>query len=395
MPAPYDVPCRSTRSRRRAALLAAPLLLLPMVACSDNDRDDPDGIDTGGGGREGVPTSMADLRWNVDDSLADTDVCGTWVVRSSVGEEPLHVLDVATERVLVPQVTAPPGSELAPAQDWLTSGGCVPTEDGPVVVVETQERYADLDAAPPKLVAGFTPTGEQLWVREADGRVFGDYTGQGAFLLEALTKGEDLDAWTLVDARSGETVAEGADRPADVEAQQPMTVLGRDLVSTIEGEVLRLPGHRVELTGAPGLVDAERVLLRTVEAMELVRLRDGEVLWRRPDAQPVVVGVQVADLSTGIVLASAGGSFVGLDLATGETRWTSPVAPEEVNDVQPQVGAGVVVLQRPDDLDEQVVLSARTGEVLDTDEHLVAGADVLLAVDEDGRPRSIAADDLD
>lgn len=375
---------------RGSRLLALPVLclLLPLTACGDGDHED--GRD---GRSDAAPATMADLRWDIDDAIATADACDTWVVRADIGEQ-LQVVDVANDRVLLPKVTPPPGSDLEPDDRWLTDGGCVPTPDGPVVVVETQDLFTDIADAPPKLVAGLTPEGEQLWVREEPGQVLGDYDGTGSFLLERL--GPEAGHWAVVDARTGATVAEGEGDRTDPDARRPSLALARDLVSTLEATVVRLPGWSPYLEGIAAGVDADRVLLAGAGGLSLVRLADAATLWQRGDVSYAAVSAQAADLTTGIVLATdREGHPVGLDLATGATRWTSELERGEVNLADPQVGSGVVVVRDGADIDRQVVLDAATGERLpEPDGTLVVGQELLLLVDDEGRPSSITVDDL-
>lgn len=374
---------------RGSRLLALPLLslLFPLAACGDG------GDDERGGRDDAAPSRMADLRWDIDDAIAESDACGTWVVRADIGE-PLQVVDVAHDRVLRPQVTPPAGSDLEPDHSWLTDGGCVPTADGPVVVVETQALYTDIADAPPKLVAGLTPEGEQLWVREEPGQVLGSYDGTGSLVLERL--GPEAGKWAVVDALTGETVAEGEGDRTDPDARRPSLALARDLVTTLDATVVRLPGWSTYLEGIAAGIDADRVLLAGAGGLSMVRLADAATLWARDDVSYAAVGAQCADLATGIVLATdRDRHLVGLDVETGATRWTSDLAFGDVNLADPQLGSGVIVVRDGEDIDEQVVLSSETGERLpDPDGTLVVGQELLLLVDDEGRPSPVTVDDL-
>lgn len=380
---------RPTTRGSRLLALPALCLLLPLSGCGG----DPAGEDGGEGEADTTPSRMADLRWDIDDSVATSDACGTWVVRADIGE-PLQVVDVANDRVLLPRVTPPPGSGLEPDEGWLTDGGCVPTPDGPVVVVETQDLYTDLDEAPPKLVAGLTPEGEQLWVREEPGQVLGRYDGTGSFVLDEV--GARPGRWVVVDARTGETVAEGAGDADDPAARRVQLTLSRDLVATTDATVVRLPDWSTYLEGVVAGVDADRALLAGAGGLSLVRLADAVALWARTDVGYAAVTGGSTDLSTGTVLATdRDRRLVGLDLVSGATRWTSDLAFGDVNLSDPQIGAGVIVVRDGRDLDRQVVLDAGTGERLpDPDGTLVVGQDVLLLVDDEGRPTPITVDDL-
>jgi len=315
------------------------------------------------------------------------------VVRADIGE-PLLVVDVANDRVLLPRVTPPAGSDLDPDDTWLMDGGCVPTVDGPVVVVETQDLFTDIADAPPKLVAGLTPEGEQLWVREEPGQVLGDHDGTGAVLLERL--GPEAGRWAVVDARTGETVAEGEGDRTDPEARRPSFALARDLVATLDASVVRLPAWSTFVEGVPAGIDADRLLLAGGGGLSVVRLADAATVWTRGDVSYAALGAQSADLSTGTVLATdRDRRLVGLDLDTGATRWTSDLAFGDVNLADPQIGSGVIVVRDGDDIDQQVVLDAATGERLpDPDGTLVVGQELLLLVDDEGRPTPVTVDDL-
>lgn len=378
---------RTTDRGRRCRLLA--LVLLPLVAvslaaCGDGgaDRDDA-------GGREAVPKVMADLDWDVSDSTVESDACGQWVVHSDF-EEPLQVVDVPADEVVVPEVTPPTGSDLEPSTSWTTSGGCVDTDDGPVVVVDTQAPFLDLSKAPPKLIVGFRPDGTQLWVREVGGAYFAGYDDRGAFVLDEL--GPEPGGWLVLDARTGETVAEGTG-----DQREPTNAVAPDLAVTLTDGLVRLPsGESPVASGSVAQVDGEHLLVATGAGVELVAISDGATVWTVADADLLTLWSDAADLSTGVAVVRDDDDLMrGIDLATGQVRWTSPVPRAEVNATESDIGSGVLVVLQSGDLDQQVVIDTETGERLpDPDGHLVVGQEILLLVDEDGVPRPVTVDDL-
>lgn len=352
----------------RRRLLVAAVAAALTAGCGD-DGPGPRGVESA--------DSLADEVWS-DRALAagDLDTCGAVAVMSD-GERDLRVVLVEDDRVVVPAVAPPDDSEVVIDRGWLTTGGCVPTADGPVVVVEAQEAGANLYDDAPQVVAGFTPEGEQLWSVELAGDLAGSYDGRGSVVFESL----DDDTWLVVDARTGATVASGG--AAD---GAPVTALGPSLVDDLTGGLVDLRTGR-EYGGAgdsTAQVDDDRMLLQTAAGVRLVRLPGLGTIWRAgEDVRLTGIWTEAADLATGTVVAFAtSGEIVGLDLATGRQKWSSDVAREEVNGLETQVGSGVVVFRRNgQDPLGQVVLDSATGEELTgADGFVVADQALLLEV---------------
>lgn len=356
-----------TRTHRRSAVAAAAVLLV-VAGCGD---DEPE--------RRGddVPMTLADLLWD-DGALAagDLDTCGSVAVMAEPGRD-LEVALVDENRVVVPEVTPPEGSEVVIDRDWRTSGGCVPTSAGPVVVVEAQEENANLYDAAPQVVAGFTPDGEQLWAVELDGDLAGSYDGRGAIIFESL----DDDTWTVVDASTGETVASGGRADG-----APVTALSPTLVDDLDGGLVELPRGRTYggVGDSTAQVDDERALLQSIGGVRMVRLPELDVIWRAQEHVRLTgIWTEAADLSTSTVVAFAtDGRIVGLDLETGEEKWSSDVSRDDVNGLTTQIGSGVVVFRlNGHDPAGQVVLDSATGEELrGADGYVVADQGLLLEV---------------
>lgn len=337
-----------------------------------------------------VPVELGAVVWDDHAVVAgELDTCDAVAAMANPGED-LQVALVDEDRVIVPEVTPPDGSDVVVTNDWTTSGGCVPTRAGPVVVVEAQEAYADLYDEEPKLVAGFTPSGEQLWVVELTGDLAGNYEGRGSIIFESL----DDNEWLVIDARTGETVASGG-----LADGAPVTTLGPTLVDDLEGGLVDLSNGRDvgRIGDSTAQVDDERLLLETVDGVRLVRLPDLEVIWKaQEDIRFTGIWTEAADLSTSTVVAfDTDGSIVGLDLATGRVRWTSEVPRDDVNGLSSQIGSGVVAFRAngPDPFG-QVVLDTATGEQLSGAEGYVIADQGLLIELANGVPTPITVDDL-
>lgn len=361
--------------------MATALLLLATTGCG---ADEPDRRE------DAVPMTLGDVLWE-DHSLAagDLDTCGSTAVMSDAGQD-VEVALVDENRVYVPEVTPPEGSEIVIRNDWLTTGGCVPTADGPVVVVEAQEAYANLYDAGPKVVAGFTPDGDQLWAMELAGDFAGNYEGRGSILFDSL----DDNQWTVVDASTGETVASG--RKAD---GRPVTTLSPTLVDDLERGIVELPDGRAygRVGDSTAQVDDERLLLQTVSGVRLVRLPELDVIWKaQEDIRLTGIWTEAADLSTSTVVAFAtDGRIVGLDLETGEEKWSSDVPRDDVNGLTTQVGSGVVVFRlNGQDPVGQVVLDSATGEQLFGPEGYVVADQGLLLDVQNGVVTPVTVEDL-
>jgi hypothetical protein len=334
--------------------------------------------------------SLADVLW-IDDSLAegDVDTCDSVAVLSDPSQD-LRVAVVDEDRVFVPEVTPPAGSDVVIRRDWLTWGGCVPTAAGPVVVVEARVAYANLYDDEPKIVAGFTPDGEQLWSVELAGDLAGSYDGRGSIIFESL----DDNEWLLVDARSGATVASG--HGVD---DAPVTSLGPTLVDDIDGGLTDLESGKDygSVGDTTAQVDDDRILLQTVQGVRLVRLPDLKVIWKaQEDVRLTGIWTRAADLSTSTVVAFAtDGRIIGLDLETGREKWSSSVERGEVNGLNTQVGSGVVVFRRNgQDPLGQVVLDSATGEELTGADGFVLADQGLLLEITSGVATQVTVDDL-
>ncbi len=370
-----------TRPRLLRAAAAAVLLLLLAAGCAGEVQQDGDRA-------ERVP--LSDVTW--DDHLlssGDLDTCGSVAVTSD-GDQDLRVALVDRDRVLVPEVTPPAGSDVVIRNDWITTGGCVPTAGGPVVVVEAKKANANLYDSDPKIAAGFTPAGKQLWSIELAGDLAGNYEGRGAITFESL----DDNSWTVVDARSGAIVASGG-----LAGGTPVTALGPTLVDDLAGGLLELPsGREVGLAGdSTAQVDDDRLLLETADGVRLVRLPDLEVIWRaQEDIRLTGIWTEAADLSTSTVVAfSTDGTIVGLDLATGKVKWESDTPRDDVDGLTTQVGSGVVAF-RANSTDGlgQVVLDSASGEELFGAQGYVVADQGLLVDVKNGLPTPVTVDDL-
>lgn len=375
------------------ALTAAPAAY-GVLALGDDDRA-ADGPADGGPPASldarvvgaGHPADLDDLLWGPAAVLGGgLDTCGSVAVMADP-DRPLEVAVPAGDRVVVPRIEAPPGfGDEVDAARWTSAGGCVPTTDGPVVVVEAQRTTDDLGETGPKLVAGFTPAGEQLWVREERPAAYGAYDGRGAFVLEGVAR----RTWAVVDAATGTTIATGTPR-----RHRPTVPVTTELVGDLGGGLVRYPrGTPVgEITTAIAQVDDERIIATDLDGIGLVRIDGLERVWGRHDLAPSVLWDEVADLSTGVaVLFDYRGGIRGVDLRTGEDRWTAEVSREEVNGLEMQVGSGVVVF-RTSGGGDQVVLDSATGERIRPGGTVVADQDLLLLVTATG-VRSVTVDEL-
>gem|GEM_PF-5620380 len=342
--------------------------------------------------REGdeVLVDLGAVIWDVQAVVAgDLDTCDAFAVMANPGDD-LQVALVEEDRVIVPEVTPPDGSDVVITNDWTTSGGCVPTRRGPVVIVEAREAYADLYDEDPQLVAGFTPAGEQLWAIELAGDLAGNYEGRGSIIFESL----DDNEWLVIDARTGETVSSGG-----LAEGAPVTTLGPTLVDDLEGGLVDLStGRNVGRAGdSTAQVDDDRILVETVDGVRLVRIPGLEVVWKaQEDIRLTGIWTEAADLSTSTVVAfDTDGTIVGLDLATGKVRWTSDVPRDEVDGLSTQIGSGVVAFRAngPDPLG-QVVLDTTTGEQLSGAEGYVIADQGLLIDLANGVPTPVTVDDL-
>ncbi|KAA1417741.1 PQQ-binding-like beta-propeller repeat protein [Nocardioides humilatus] len=364
--------------------LLAPLAALALLAagCSGDDKEP--------GRPEPSYDALTDLHWNVA-AVADgaLDTCGSIAVMSAPGEG-AQVALVSKDRVVAPEVTAPYGSAVVVDRHWRTSGGCVPTADGPVVVIEAQQANANLSEGLTKVVAGFTPEGEQLWSVEEAPTLFASYRGRGSVLLDGLVD----DDWVVLDARTGAQVAS-----QDTVQANPVTTLSPTLVDDIDGDLVDLAdGSILGRTGdATAQVDDDRMLLQTVEGLELVGLPDLEPIWTADeDLRLTGIWTRAADLSTSTIVAfDSGGAIVGLDLKTGKRTWTSDAARSDVDGLRVQIGSGVIVFgAASNDPTAQVVLDSTTGEELTgADGYVIADQGLLLEIVGD-TVRSITVDNL-
>ncbi len=367
-------------TRRWWISAAAAVLLLVAGCASDAERGDD----------EEAPVHLGEVIWDDHAIVAgDLDTCGSFAVMANPDED-LYVALVHEDRVIAPEVTPPDGSDVVITHDWRTSGGCVPTAEGPIVVVEAQEAYADLYDEEPKLVAGFTPEGEQLWAIELAGHLAGNYEGRGSIIFESL----DNNDWLVLDARTGETVAKGG-----LAEGAPVTTLGPTLIDDLAGGLVDLAsGRKIGRAGdSTAQVDDDQLLLETVDGVRLVRLPSLDVVWKaQEDIRLTGIWTEAADLSTSTVVAfDTDGTIVGLDLATGKVRWSSDVPRDEVDGLSTQIGSGVVAF-RANGTDPlgQVVLDTATGEQLSGAEgYVVADQDLLVDV-ANGVPTLISVDDL-
>lgn len=384
---------RPRRRPGRVALLLGAAVVLTAVPTVDgilSSRDDgsdvPDRASPSATAGAGNPTELADLSWDRAALLAgDLDTCGSVAVMAQENR-PLAVLDGASGRVVVPTVTAPRGSRLVVDATWSTAGGCVPTADGPVVVVEAQEQYADPSPPGPKVFAGFTPAGRQLWSREEGPEAFGSYAGRGAFVIDGL-RGH---RWAIVDARSGADVATGTPRQ-----HRPTVPLTPHLVGDEAGGLVEYPQGRSlgDFATAIAQVDDDRMIVSGVQGLELLRIDGLQRIWLRRDLAPSVIWDEVADLSTSTaVLFDFRDRIHGVDLATGEDRWISDVPRSKVNGIELQAGSGVVVF-RTSGGGGQVVLDSATGERLHPGGFVIADQHLLMVV-RDGTPRPVTLEDL-
>ncbi|GAA3829653.1 hypothetical protein [Nocardioides panacisoli] len=330
----------------------------------------------------GHPTQLSDLHWDRA-ALLGLDTCDSVAVVSEDGR-PLVVVD--GDHVVVPGVLAPPGSGLEVDGTWTTSGGCVPTARGPVVVVEAQKSYADPSPPGPKVFAGFTPEGRQLWSRREDPGAFGSYAGRGAFVVD----GSRDRRWAIVDARTGADVATGTP-----EEHRPTVPLTPHLVGDEAGGLVEYPDGRPvgDFATAIAQVDDDRMIVSGVQGLELVRLDGLQRIWLRRDLAPSVIWDEVADLSTGTaVLFDFRNRIHGVDLATGTDRWIADVPRSEVNGIELQAGSGVVVFRTSGGAG-QVVLDSETGERLHPGGFVLADQHLLLLV-RGGTPRPVTVEDL-
>lgn len=335
----------------------------------------------------GVTRDLDGLLWTPADVLGSAlDTCGTVAVMADP-DRPLEVVVPAEDRVVVPRIEAPRGfGDEVDAARWTTAGGCVPTTAGPVVVVEAQRTTDELGEPGPKLVAGFTDTGKQLWALEVRPTAFGAYDGRGAFVLEDAERRR----WAVVDARTGRTIAAGTPRQ-----HRPTVPVTTELVGDLGGGLVRYPlGRQVgEITTAIAQVDDERIIATDVDGIGLVRIDGLERVWGRHDLAPSVLWDEVADLSTGVaVLFDYRSGIRGVDLRTGEDRWRADVRREDVNGLEMQVGSGVVVFRTASG-GEQVVLDSATGEQLRPRGTVVADQGLLLLVTSSGT-RAVTVDEI-
>ncbi|MEZ0578940.1 PQQ-binding-like beta-propeller repeat protein [Nocardioides sp. MH1] len=366
--------------RRRLLPLAA--LSLVAAGCASHDGDPappPQEYD-----------GLTDLHWDATAvATGALDTCGSVAVLSPAGAD-AQVALVDEDRVVVPEVTPPPGSDLVVDRHWSTTAGCIPTADGPVVVVEAHEQGSDLSDEGPKVVAGLTPDGEQLWSAEEPATLFASFRGRGSVLLDGLV-GND---WVVLDARTGAQVASRATVDAS-----PVTTLSPTLVDDLDGGLVDLTdGRSLGRTGdATAQVDDHRMLLQTTEGLRLVEVPDLRTVWTADeDLRLTGIWTTAADLSTSTVVAfDSAGPVVGLDLRTGKRRWTSDVDRSEVDGLRVQAGSGVIVLgAASNDPTAQVVIDSETGEELDgAAGYVVADQGLLLEIVRD-RVRTITVDDL-
>jgi hypothetical protein len=366
---------------RRGLLL--PLAALALVAgCADDGRDPAPPRQT--------YAALTDLHWDAAAVAGGAlDTCGSVAVLSPDGAD-AEVALVDDDRVVVPEVTPPADSDLVVDRDWRTTAGCVPTAHGPVVVVEAQEKDADLDHAGPKVVAGFAPGGEQLWSVTEPATLFVNDEGRGAVLLDGLVG----NAWTVLDARTGETVASSETTPV-----QPVRVLAPRLVDDLDGGLAEIPGGRPvgEQGDATAQVDEQRMLLQTVDGLRLVSLPGLEPIWSADeDLRLTGIWTQAADLSTRTVVTfDSSGTIVGADLRTGKRTWTSDVARGAVDGLRVQAGSGVFVFgAASNDPEAQVVLDSATGRRLTGAQGYVVADQGLLLEIVGGAVRPVTVADL-
>lgn len=346
---------------------------------SDDAETDP--IDT-------TPRLLTDLSWTDEAILGGSlDTCGSTAVLSS-GTRRVEVLLGVEGRVVVPVPVPDKDTDLRIIGSWVYGAACVPTRHGDVVVVEGQATPHDNPSAVgPRLIAGFTPEGRQLWAREVDRDVYGNYDGRGAMLLESPDDG----TWQLVEPWSGLTVARGSTEEFD-----PNVVLSQDLIGLFDGDLMRLPKEKriPGFTTDIAQVDDERAIATDVDGIGLVDLETLTFRWQRFGLQPAVLWDEIADLSTGVaVFFDPRGRVRGVDLMTGEDRWTAPVEREGLNGVELQIGSGVVVFRTASG-GGQVVLDSATGELLEPDGRVIADQKLLLLVRE-GVPRPVTVAQLD
>jgi hypothetical protein len=363
---------------RALLLLAAAVAVTVPTGCGivpgPDDGRDPATTERSASGGVGQPVELTDLDWDRATLLSGAlDTCGSVAVVSEEGR-PLVVVD--GDHVVVPDVD----------DTWTTSGGCVPTTQGPVVVVEAQKSYADPSPPGPTVFAGFTPDGEQLWSRREDPGSFASYTGRGAFVID----GSRDRRWAIVDARTGADVATGTPRE-----HRPTVPVTPHLVGDEAGGLVQYPaGTSVgDFATAIAQVDDARMIVSGVEGLELVRTDGLRRTWLRRDLAPSVIWDEVADLSTGTAaLFDFRGRIHGVDLATGEDRWISDVPRRKVNGIELQAGSGVIVF-RTSAGSGQVVLDSQTGERLQPGGFVIADQHLLLLV-RDGTPRPVTVEDL-
>lgn len=381
---------------RSVAGSAALVAYLGLAACGGAGGEENSSAG-GPGGAPGLvepgatPSSADDLFWDVAGAVGNADVCGDVVVWTGALGRP-EVFDTATGRVVVPEPEPPAGSDLAPDQTWIGQAGCVPTGAGPVVVVELGQPSADLDAAPPKLIAGFDAAGDQLWVREFPADHLGAYDGSGAIVVDEV--GAAPGAWSVLDAATGETLAEGAG-----EDGEPLIALAADRVLTSDSTVVALPGGEVVAdTALVAGAGPGRMLVEDLRSLSLRDVRNGARRWSLPGAELQLIAItrETADLDTGVaVVADEAGALVGVSLRDGRLLWTSEVTRDDISVLEVQVGSGVAVFSHSDDIDAQVVLDSATGERIATSEgRLLVGQDVLVQVGADGVPRVITRAEL-
>lgn len=369
---------------RRVVITAVLLIPLGLVGCSDGDEGD-----AGDDRPDGPPTSIGDLRWDVPYEDTDISICSGIAVHGPVGETPT-VVDTDTGKVVQLAVALPDDAPLEPDDDWNYSARCQDTPSGePVVLVEWQEEYLDPEDEPPTVYAGFDASGRQLWVRAGAETTLTTETGRG--VLGINVKG--AEEWTFLDTLTGDELGTARIPGRFDSVPEPIdpghiVLFGGEVVAP-DGAVLgELPG-----VGTWTPVDDDRILFDDNAGLSLLELSDLTPVWTTPDHAVLGYTDHPYDPTTGVLVVDGPDDRpVGLDVETGEPRWSGDVEASTLG--VDHVGGGVATF--PDDeLEEIAWVDTATGEVIATDDerYLLAGPETAILVD-DGTPAVVDVEDL-
>jgi outer membrane protein assembly factor BamB len=310
----------------------------------------------------------------------------------------LQALPVADDAVVVLHHTSPPPGDGTPA------GLCA------VAVADGSERWCEeLGDAAFGRTGAFAPTA----ALSGDGAVV---TADAAGIVRAVDLGDGSVRWEA-------TV--GAAPDGDVRAPGQLLVAGDLVIWSVAADdsVVALDlgdgSERWRSEVAAGLADShglvltdELVLVQGVDAVAAFDRDGGEAwrvvlpdppagMWERPDAGPVVHGETLVTVTSAAQSGTEGRVLHGLDVASGELRWTQTEVPPAAESTVRSRGTALTVV------DERLLLLGRdvtevdpaSGELSDTvqvgmswpqDPGAVDGR--LVVVDADGRLRTVTPD---